>query len=35
MKTLLFKLDFSFLEFIHNIEIKIGKENSLHILKVN
>jgi len=35
MKTLLLKLDFSFVQFLKNLEIKVGKENSSQIIKAS
>lgn len=35
MKTLLLKLDFSFVNFLKNLEIKVGKENSSQIIKAS
>jgi hypothetical protein len=35
MKTLLYKLDYSYIEFIKKLPIKIGKESSTKVIKCN
>lgn len=35
MKNLLLKLDYSYIEFLKNLPIKIGKESSTQIIKCN